>query len=204
MQIDLKTGVSIVSMIVAGVSAVYAFMTTTQEGIRDLEARIIALESTDPVPGPKGDPGEQGERGPAGPQGLPGEAGTSAGLPKGIVVASTVECADLGSDWRAYREAEGRMIVGVGGTSDDRGETRVIRKGESGGAFQHQLTEPQMPGHVHGVRRQTDIGARDDNAFLARGEAGNMSDASTSSRGGGRPHNNMPPYIALYFCKKEA
>lgn len=40
-----------------------------------LEERVQALEDSDPVPGPKGDPGPQGPAGPKGLQGVPGATG---------------------------------------------------------------------------------------------------------------------------------
>jgi len=48
-------------------------MVDAQQAIQD--ARITALELTDPVPGPQGEQGPQGETGPQGLQGLQGEQG---------------------------------------------------------------------------------------------------------------------------------
>ena len=48
----------------------------------ELSARVAALEATDPVPGPQGDPGPQGPQGDPGPQGAQGIQGVPG--PQGI------------------------------------------------------------------------------------------------------------------------
>ena len=48
-----------------------------QISLSELTSRVVALESTDPVPGPQGDPGPQGIQGEPGPQGSTGLLGPS-------------------------------------------------------------------------------------------------------------------------------
>ncbi len=104
-----------------------------------------------------------------------------AGCPTGWV--------DLGSELR------GRTIVGaVRGSNDTYGFRRT------GGSETHTLTKDEMPNHQHSM------------GVFIRGEGGgsgysytrpaNGHGDPTSAAGGGQPHNNMPPYIALYICKK--
>ena len=127
---------------------------------------------------------------------------SKATLPKNIVVASYAKCADLTPGiWTELIEARGRMILGANSNSTHGFEARAF--GSTGGREEVTLTESQMPSHSHGIKRQTNSNASNDNAFLARGVEPNIPDSSTRLVGGGLPHNNMPPYIALYFCKKD-
>ena len=83
----------------------------------------------------------------------------------------------------------------------------------------HTLKTEELPGHRHRVVWSG--GGNDHTITLnrARGDAPNDSQYQlmtngaesgqagrhimTTEVGSGSPHNNMPPYIALYFCKKE-
>ena len=75
--------------------------------------------------------------------------------------------------------------------------------GREGGEDKHYLTIDEMPGHSHGYLK-----FRRDDAYSLRGENSNchfysyhekyddyLEYASTNSIGGGKAHNNMPPYI---------
>ena len=131
-----------------------------------------------------------------------GPASTNtAGLPDGIVVASTVRCSELGSGWKLYEEAQGRFIIGVGATEDDRGELRQFSLLDTAGTFQHALTVPEMPSHNHDVGDHfSELHSADYFALGDRGFINRTADRTTSDTGGGVPHNNMPPYLTLHFC----
>lgn len=171
--------------------------------------------------GEKGDKGDTGERGPAGkdgepgPQGPRGVAGKDATAPTGAVVPSLVRCSRLGSGWSSYANAAGRFIVGVGN-----GTGLTVRNLEEiGGEEEHTLTVEEMPAHSHEIlakmagslkpiNDQKMMMTLHRNSF-GRSGSGGTNDASNAyeveirPQGGGTAHNNMPPYIALYFCKKE-
>lgn len=103
---------------------------------------------------------------------------------------------------------------------------------EIGGAETVILTEPQMPSHRHGLAAISEVAIYHDDsklriALLDYGANTNfpyfdLSGGKQQKEGGGplkvemlgretgvgptggdQPHNNMPPYIALYFCKKD-
>lgn len=119
--------------------------------------------------------------------------------------------------WKLFREAGGRMILGAGAHSnlDENGEQISDYRAFSdnpaqatGGTETHTLTPEQMPKHSHrSVQPQGFLVRQDTNSVVGvstdRPDWGVVSTETTATAGGDAPHNNMPPYIALYFCKKE-
>lgn len=128
--------------------------------------------------------------------------------------------------WTLFKDGHGRMIVGAGAppnqgefANDSRGEKLEERSFRSpGGAQLHELTIDEMPRHNH--ETEFEFSANDlvgpvqviarkigntGHALLTEGGLG-VSNTEISVRigpkGSGSAHNNMPPYIALYFCKK--
>lgn len=131
----------------------------------------------------------------------------------GSVIAFDKKCpTDLG--WVPFDPGHGRMIIGVGSTQDERGETRTFSDAElTGGEFQHELTRAEMPSHDHKVgapngdplRFQTyQFGGSGRSAQLLHRNGSDFIDYYRAQESGeSLPHNNMPPFITLYFCKKE-
>ena len=79
--------------------------------------------------------------------------------------------------------------------------------GSTGGEAQHTLTVDEMPEHSHSQRLEWSniIG------YGIPGEVNNPSaharvdtNINTGSAGGSQPHNNMPPYIAVYMWVRTA
>ena len=88
----------------------------------------------------------------------------------------------------------------------------VYPVGSTGGEAVHTLTVEEMPSHNHNART---IGATSDvniaksaHAWLALRGANNsdigLPDSITYTRGGDKPHNNMPPYYAMPFWIRTA
>ena len=73
---------------------------------------------------------------------------------------------------------------------------------DHGGVEQVTLTEAQMPSHRHTMSYQRTSGIGREHGLAAAGQAG-TDNKKSSPAGSDRPHANMPPYIALYFCKKD-
>lgn len=108
--------------------------------------------------------------------------------------------------WSPYEPAKNRFILGAGDLYQTVGDT--------GGAAEVKLEERHLPPHEHEVKwhgehtislNKSRGNVAGDNQYrldwfdtFEEGLAGdNMTAAAT---GGDQPHNNMPPYIALYFC----
>ena len=112
--------------------------------------------------------------------------------------------------WVQEASTNGRFIVGVGGQVG--GSARVFR--ESGGAETHTLTMAEMPRHDHGGRTDSEtrpVWSPSKNQYAVPTDPGGKHitfqdphQHGIAPAGEDQPHNNMPPYIALYFCKKEA
>ena len=109
----------------------------------------------------------------------------------------------------ALPDLRGRAPIGAGqgpGLTD-----RAI--GEMAGQETVTLTTDQMPAHTHPAYASTLAGntanpaaalpARKLRTLLYRGGAPAntiMADDSIGSAGGGQPHDNMPPYLAMTWC----
>ncbi len=72
--------------------------------------------------------------------------------------------------------------------------------GSTGGADSHTLTVNEMPGHSHTERAAT-VSGYGSTTWVQYNSGASGSQFNTSSTtlpsGGGQPHNNMPPYLAL-------
>lgn len=67
----------------------------------------------------------------------------------------------------------------------------------------HILTEPEMPKHNHVMKHGGTDTAIDAPDGVRRGARITNGEEETDFRGGGSSHNNMPPFVALNYCKKD-
>lgn len=83
------------------------------------------------------------------------------------------------------------------------------KAGSTGGEAEHTLIETEMPKHVHRIAKgtQNDNASYINNVYTAYQSEASITEgkywtASTLSTGGSGPHNNMPPYLAIYMWKR--
>jgi hypothetical protein len=93
--------------------------------------------------------------------------------------------------WSAF--GAGKVMVGL-----DAGDTSFDTAGKTGGEKTHTLTIAEMPAHTHKVGSTSLVTASGGNERKPEGTSDN-----TSSTGGGQAHNNLQPYIVVYFWKRE-
>ena len=98
--------------------------------------------------------------------------------------------------WSAF--GAGKVMVGL-----DAGDTSFDTAGETGGAKTHTLTVAEMPSHKHPMAR-ADGGATYQYSYKNNVGHPTSGVAYTESAGGGGAHNNLQPYIVVYFWKRTA
>ena len=103
--------------------------------------------------------------------------------------------------WEAF--GSGRVLLGAGTGTDDQPVPEVIsfNAGDTGGEYNHKLTENEMPSHSHAYREAFQQGS---------GQSSGTDDepgfrvSNTSSTGSSLTHNNLQPYITVYVWKRTA
>lgn len=126
-----------------------------------------------------------------------------------LSVTDTDPATLFGGTWE--RISQGRFLIGSGSnaanTTDYWGEYPAGKEnfpaGEMGGEVEHTLTVDEIPAHTHSERLEwsntkawgltgTGEGA---NAVVDQGGV-------TGATGGGKPHNNLPPYLVVFMWKR--
>lgn len=116
--------------------------------------------------------------------------------PVGSIYISTVSTSPstlFGGTWEQIKD---RFLLAAGTT---------YTAGTTGGEAEHTLTVDEMPTHNHAVHFCTGTGAY---ASIPYGDGENdywgSSSNTISNTGGGKAHNNMPPYLAVYVWQRTA
>ena len=151
-----------------------------------------------------------------------------SGVPSGGVTAfDPAEGCPAG--WKPYEKVRGHVIIGAGqGTGTD-GEPLTNRvSGDQGGSESHRIALQELPSHVHnGATLETQLrthvvllfanfprgggwqtmgspGALAQNALSLLDHTHRFqTDGGEGLTGDPTPDNNMPPWVALEFCKKD-
>lgn len=105
--------------------------------------------------------------------------------------------------WQVF--GQGRVIVGVGNTTDTAGQTKAFNAGETGGEFDHKLTPSEMPLHAHtgGLIGKSGGVPYDIEGYPSQAPKNdNYKTTNTGSAGGDQAHNNIQPYVVCYMWKR--
>lgn len=117
-------------------------------------------------------------------------------------VNSTNPSAIFGGTWEQIQD---RFLLSAGST---------YSAGSTGGEATHTLTETEMPSHTHNIHATIGGGGRINGGYNAPSGSSTYNIPFTltndtnyiinGNTGGGQPHNNMPPYLAVYVWKRTA
>jgi hypothetical protein len=110
--------------------------------------------------------------------------------------------------WVAF--GAGKVMVGL-----DAGDTSFDTLGETGGEKSHTLTVSEIPSHQHNVTQNFTtyattgstiprIGGTIDISSVGAAYSNVDRTVTSSATGGGGAHNNLQPYIVVYFWKRTA
>lgn len=117
--------------------------------------------------------------------------------PVGAIYLSTVSTdPETLFGFGTWVQIEDRFLLASGST---------YSAGSTGGEAEHTLTVDEIPSHNHDIIRPrwgTNTGA---NAVYGSNGTGNGADYDNRGYvGGDQPHNNMPPYLAVYVWQRTA
>ncbi|WP_419739126.1 phage baseplate protein [Ruegeria sp.] len=115
--------------------------------------------------------------------------------------------------WSVFQQAQSRVLIGVGpGQVSSGNKLSSYNYREEGGYERVTLDKSNLPKHQHGYNDiyWSEVGGRSSaltNALGNKGDSdrdnsGHEIRRQTAETGEGNPVDTMPPYIALYFCKK--
>lgn len=122
-------------------------------------------------------------------------------FPIGSIYISTSSTFNPQTTWGGtwVKTADGRCLIGANTT---------YPLGSTGGEATHTLTKEEMPNHTHTILNGTvtvrgdssgNIGYANNNSILS-----STTDSKVTDTGGSQPHNNMQPYLAVYFWERTA
>ena len=136
--------------------------------------------------------------------------------PVGAIFTTTFAYADAAAvdtvmgvgTWAAF--GAGRVLLGAGSVTDNQPVpvTQVFTAGDTEGELSHTNTVAEMPSHSHQQGHYNQGGINDTYAPQYTGDRGSTvltsNDPTTSAAGSGDAHNNLQPYIVVYFWKRTA
>lgn len=100
--------------------------------------------------------------------------------------------------WVAF--GAGKVMVGL-----DAGDTSFDTVGETGGEKTHTLSVDEMPSHKHTLNNNTLVNRNVAGTGGSQGSTTVLASTITiENTGGGSAHNNLQPYIVVYFWKRTA
>lgn len=93
-----------------------------------------------------------------------------------------------------WEQIQGRFLLGASST---------YAAGSTGGKATHTLTVDEMPSHTHKLDGYEGDGATT-GWSVSRAKQTYSALSGIKSTGGGKAHNNMPPYLSVYIWNRTA
>lgn len=122
---------------------------------------------------------------------------TSQGAyPVGAIYLSVTDANPAALFGGTWERIGGRFLLGADST---------YAAGSTGGEATHQITTAEMPSHNHALDNHNITGGT--TSFMtvqANDKKGYSGNVNTLYTGGNQPHNNMPPYLAVYMWRRTA
>ncbi len=133
----------------------------------------------------------------------------SIAFPRGMIMAYYGSIGTIPSGWalcngsQGTPDLRGRFILGVNPNNDKLESLTAREMNTTGGEEKVTLTVDQIPPHNHRYNKNTkqcngDCPGGDDIYFMTQVN----SNETTMSTGGGKDHNNMPPFYTLAYLMK--
>ena len=126
-----------------------------------------------------------------------------------IILSTTLDTVDkvielYDGEWEPF--GAGQVLVGAGTipSTKEGEENRVFTAGNTGGEYEHTLTTDEMPAHTHHEHGLGGLYNGGANFNQVSGVQGHSWSNTTGSAGGGKPHNNMQPYVVVYMWHRIA
>ena len=94
-----------------------------------------------------------------------------------------------------WQQMQGRFLLGA---------SSAYPAGSTGGETTHTLTEEEMPIHSHLYYEQGSGATLVNNGTTKNVTNWGEQNRTSQNAGGSKPHNNMPPYLAVYMWKRTA
>lgn len=110
----------------------------------------------------------------------------------------------FGGKWERF--GQGRTLIGEG-TGNDGSTSMTFTANSTGGEYKHKLTVKEMPSHTHRLQFFGGQGTQPYDPYgvgrpMLQGPSPYGQDID--STGGDGSHNNIQPYITVYFWKRTA
>ena len=99
---------------------------------------------------------------------------------------------------------QGRMLIGAGVGKDSNNLSKTFNSGDTGGEYQHTLVLNEIPSHKHSISGNyyKSDGPNTGNAYTGVSNKTYINNKVSGAQGGGKAHNNLPPYITVFFYKR--
>lgn len=115
----------------------------------------------------------------------------------------------LGGNW--YQYGQGRTLIGAGTTTDSNSTSKTFTVGSTGGEYTHKLTVSELASHTHWQNSNPSsaeaqgYGLTQTGGFQNRPVVTSTSataNVAITNTGSNEYHNNIQPYIVVYFFRR--